>query len=401
MRLFKRDDTWWLDVAINGQRYRMSLDTSDKRQAKGRANERISEIEQGKFTKTGQSFAKLAFGEAANRYLEGRRLELAPVTLTKERQLLVKLKEFFQAAPVARISADDILAYRDWRASQGVGPAMVNMEIGVLRRMLKRAKRWHLVADDIKPLKEPRSIGRALTPEQKYKLLEVASERPEWETAYWAAMLAFNTTMRGCEIKGLRWSDIDFSARILTIQKSKTAAGERVIPLTHEAVSVLLAIRKRALLLGGAEPEHYVFAAFKASGRYDRNRMCINQFDPTRPIRTWKRAWHSLTKKAGLEGLRFHDIRHHAITELAESGASDQTIMSIAGHVSRKMLDRYSHIRMEAKRNALEALSNRMPGGYGTIHGTMGQSVPTFTDLSSTGAIDGGGKKLEVATVPE
>ena len=161
MRLYKREDTWWLDVTINGQRYRMSLDTSDKRAARGRANERISEVEQGKFTKTGQNFAKLAFGEASTRSLEGRRLELAPVTLAKEKQLLVKLKEFFQASPVARITADDILAYRDWRPSQGVGPAMVNMEIGVLRRMLKRAKRWHLVADDIKPLKEPRSIGRA------------------------------------------------------------------------------------------------------------------------------------------------------------------------------------------------------------------------------------------------
>jgi len=178
MRLYKRDEIWWIDVTINGQRYRMSLDTSDKRAARGRANERISEIEQGKFTKTGQNFAKLAFGEAAKRYLEGRRLELAPVTLVNEKQLLVKLKEFFQASPVGRISAEDILAYREWRASQKVGPGIINLEVGILRRMLKRAKRWHLVADDIKPLKQPSTIGRALTPKQKLKLLEVASQRP-------------------------------------------------------------------------------------------------------------------------------------------------------------------------------------------------------------------------------
>jgi len=49
---------------------------------------------------------------------------------------------------------------------------------------------------------------------------------------------------------------------------------------------------------------------------------------------------------------RFHDTRHTLITELAESGAGDQTIMDIAGHVSRQMLSRYSHIRMEAKRRA-------------------------------------------------
>jgi integrase len=58
-----------------------------------------------------------------------------------------------------------------------------------------------------------------------------------------------------------------------------------------------------------------------------------------------------MTKEAGLEGLRPHDLRHHAITKLAESSeASEQTIMSIAGHVSREMLEHYSHIRQEAKR---------------------------------------------------
>ena len=53
---------------------------------------------------------------------------------------------------------------------------------------------------------------------------------------------------------------------------------------------------------------------------------------------------------------RWHDNRHTLVTELAESGASDQTIMDIAGHVSKQMLKHYSHIRMEAKRTALESI---------------------------------------------
>jgi len=61
--------------------------------------------------------------------------------------------------------------------------------------------------------------------------------------------------------------------------------------------------------------------------------------------------------KAGLPGFRFHDLRHCAITQLSENGASNSTIMAIAGHVSRRMLERYSHVRMEAKRNAMEALA--------------------------------------------
>ena len=52
------------------------------------------------------------------------------------------------------------------------------------------------------------------------------------------------------------------------------------------------------------------------------------------------------------------DSRHTLVTELAESGAGDEVIMSIAGHVSRAMLSRYSHVRMAAKRRALDEIAN-------------------------------------------
>jgi hypothetical protein len=63
-------------------------------------------------------------------------------------------------------------------------------------------------------------------------------------------------------------------------------------------------------------------------------------------------------KNAKVKG-RWHDNRHTLITDLAESGAGDQTIMDIAGHVSKQMLKHYSHIRMEAKRKALESIVKR------------------------------------------
>ena len=56
---------------------------------------------------------------------------------------------------------------------------------------------------------------------------------------------------------------------------------------------------------------------------------------------------------------RWHDNRHTLVTELSESGAGDEVIMSIAGHVSRAMLSRYSHVRMEAKRRALDQIAAR------------------------------------------
>jgi hypothetical protein len=87
---------------------------------------------------------------------------------------------------------------------------------------------------------------------------------------------------------------------------------------------------------------------------------------------------------AGLPKLRFHDLRHHAITELAESQASDSTVMSIAGHVSAKMLAHYSHVRVDAKRKALDSLASSKntsrPQGYDTKNDTN----PTFVTESNS-----------------
>ncbi len=220
--------------------------------------------------------------------------------------------------------------------------------------------------------------------------------------------LALNTTMRGCELKSLRWSDVDLMGKMLTIRKSKTEAGERVIPLNSVAFAAILELRERAKSFGGLESVHFVFPA------------CENAvIDPKRAQKSWRTAWRQITRaiecpKCGriqspaeecrdekckadirkLESptakLRFHDLRHHAITELAESQASDQTIMAIAGHVSPRMLARYSHVRLEAKKNALDALSRLDPNrrssqaetsnaedgqrGYDTKHVTNGEN---------------------------
>src|SRR5262245_42530136 len=80
------------------------------------------------------------------------------------------------------------------------------------------------------------------------------------------------------------------------------------------------------------------------------------RYDPTKPMLQWDTAWRALRDGAGLQGLRFHDLRHTVITELAEMGVADHVLESISGHLSRRMLEHYSHIRIDAKRQALDAL---------------------------------------------
>src|SRR5687768_13760614 len=104
MKLYKRNKTYWTDFSVNEQRFRVSLDTTSRSQATSLAHERIAQAKQGKLSAKTQSFARLTFIEAGEKYLQNRKLELQASSLTKETQLLVKLKQYFGPMRLNRIN---------------------------------------------------------------------------------------------------------------------------------------------------------------------------------------------------------------------------------------------------------------------------------------------------------
>jgi integrase len=194
-------------------------------------------------------------------------------------------------------------------------------------------------------LKVRKTIGKAYSEEEKKRMLEeaVKARSPH---IYFALTLALNAGMRDAEIKKLSWAQINFAKKFLAVGRAKTEGGEgRTIPLNSDLFAVLTDyVEWYKSKSGEIRPEWYVFPFGKPQPT-----------DPTRHVTTLKTAWSKVRENAGVPG-RWHDNRHTLITELAESGAGDQTIMDIAGHVSKQMLKHYSHIRMEAKRTALESI---------------------------------------------
>jgi integrase len=90
--------------------------------------------------------------------------------------------------------------------------------------------------DDYKALPEnAHGVGRALEPEQEKLLLDTAREKPDWNAAFLAALASSNTTMRSHELKRLRLRDVDLIAEQVSVRKSETEAGERMIPLNAAA----------------------------------------------------------------------------------------------------------------------------------------------------------------------
>ena len=348
MALWKRDKTWWADLTVNGERFRQSLKTSDKREAKAQEKELIAQIQAGKVAApSGKAFGRLPFAAAADQYQRERAKRVAERTTQFEKERLVPLRRHLGKKTLGRITSGDISHYQESRIGEGVSGRTINMEVAVLRRMLKKAKRWAMLAEDVTMFPETSHIGRALTGEEKKRLFQTAAKKPESLVAYCAAVLAASTTCRGVELKSIRWKEVDLFKRVVRINRSKNDSGKRTIPLNEDAMAAFARLRERAEALGCTDPGHYVFPGCERG-----------QIHPDQHQKSWRTAWRSLTKEAGLKGFRFHDLRHTAITELAEAGAPDATLMAITGHMSRHMLEHYSHVRMQAKREAVAKLSS-------------------------------------------
>ena len=285
-----------------------------------------------------------------------------------------------------------IRVFQDARKAEGVSGRTVNMEVTLIRQVLKRAKRWSVIADEVSNLPENQNVvGKVLTLEQKLHLFRTAGSKPEWDVAYCAGVIAVNTTCRKVELLTARWSDVDLFKREISIERSKTEAGHRLIPLNDEAMAAFARLRKRAQMVGGGAPEHFVFPA------------CENaNFDFEHHQKTFRTAWRTLVKatakragdsaaeeasKAGTDpeaarrsamkpftGFRFHDLRHQSITEMAEAGVPEAAMQSIAGHLSKKMLDHYSHVRLAAKRQAVEALGGGLIAPEPGVHDAKGKA---------------------------
>jgi len=197
-------------------------------------------------------------------------------------------------------------------------------------------------------------------------------------------MWVLNTGMRYSEIRLLRWRQLDFTAKMLTVGKSKSPTGTgRAIPLHGRILSVLEMWTSR---LPSRQPAHFVFASEKygAAGQTDTfgftAGLVIYDTDPTRSIGDWKEAWEKAKQRAGaiLNGkaddeeseplrCRFHDLRHTAVTRLLEAGIPYPVVGSIMGWSAAtaiRMAKRYGHIGNQALRDAIEVLGGvKIPVG--------------------------------------
>jgi len=349
--------TWYYEFHFAGQKIRESAKTRSKEMARRAENARRRELEEGYHGLKKRGAPKL-FNIAADDWLELKKPTLAERSYQIEQANLKHILPTFGKRLITDIEGKDISQYQLRRLEENASPKTINLEVGTLRAILRRNRLWAAIQPDVSMLSTRDDIGRAVTLAEESKLLTASAESRS-RSLLPAVTLALYTCMRYSEIRLLKWRQVDFAAREITVGKSKSSTGS-VIPLNTRVSPVL---EFWASNFPSRQPCHYVFPSERYGAAGDTFKPCAYHTDPTKPIGRWKEAWEAAKIRAKVE-CRFHDLRHTGCTRMLEAGVPFAVVAEIMGWsqaTTVRMVKRYGHIGPEARRTAVEAISSPAP----------------------------------------
>lgn len=336
------------EFTYQGKRFQESTGASSKTVAKEYEKRRKAELERAAAgMPTQQKATRIrTVNDVVASYLAGYKLTHRPKSVLFAEGRLKQVKKSLGGVVLSDLTDDCIRDYIRKRQAAKKSGRTINMEIGELSRAIGRT--WGELWPRVKKLEERKDVGRALSPDEQRRLLDCmeTSKSPILRTMVPMLLL---TGMRAGEAISLRWEQVGLLARTITVGRAKTSSGTgRVIPINDDLAHVLATHRAWFVeRFGELLPDHFVFPWGPGE-----------PMDPMRHAAQLKRSWVELRKRASVS-CRLHDLRHTFATGMAERGVSEGTMLALMGHMSRNMLERYSHIRMTAKRDAVAGATLR------------------------------------------
>ena len=311
---------------------------------------------------------RITFGDYLDSWLQTKKADAEHSYWVRcEQYIRVHIKPALGRVPLVKVTAQQLSALYAKKLADGKASNMVRHMHATIHVALEDAMRLDLVArnvaDLVKPPKAPHLEMKVYTPEQANQLLE-AAKGDRLEALY---ILMLTSACRLGELLGLRWQAIDLERGEMQITsalkdvggqkwlgKPKTAHSRRTIPLTQTAIRSLKRHKARQAeekLAHGASwnPEQLVFVTSVGTS-YERTNWRVQQYAP-------------MLRKAGLEYVRPHDLRHTAATLLLLEGVQPLVVSEMLGHASVAFtLATYGHVLAEMRKPARDAME-RLFGG--------------------------------------
>ena len=315
----KRGQKWQAQVRLKGHTP-LSRSFTLKGDAEAWARQAEASLERSDIPPSIRSLRSLSLLSLLERYEE--RITPRKKSAPAEKYLLRTIKAHpLTSLSLDRLTSAAITGYRDDRLSL-VSASSVRRELAVLQHCLELArKEWGValpknpVADIAKP---PQALARErrITTQEMERLRSALAGSRNGLLAN-VFFFAIHTGMRRSELLSIHWSNIDIEN--FTVHLAETKNGHpRTVPLSPAAIAAL------PVRPGGASADRLVF--------------------PLSP-NALRLAWERLKRRAGVEDLHFHDLRHEAISRFFEMGLTIPEVSLISGHKDARMLFRYTHLK--------------------------------------------------------
>jgi excisionase family DNA binding protein len=287
---------------------------------------------------------EIGFSDFAQIYLEDY-MKTTRRNFQSDAYRLSQLCSYFKDTDLRTITPLMIERFRKSRLKAGNTKSTTNRYLALVKRIFNVAMEENYTAEN--PVQKVRFYSekdnlreRILTEAEERKLMETCSE-----TLSPIITVALNTGMRKGEILNLQWSRIDFKARRIRIEKTKSGKV-RFIPINDVLFHELNRLRK----MDGQSP----FLFFNS--------------ETGKPYLDMKKGFKAACRRAKIKGLRFHDLRHTFATRLVAKGVDIETIKELLGHYSITVTQRYTHSNDDRKKKAVELLSKLDRKGSNLTH---------------------------------
>jgi integrase len=324
MALYKRGNTWWVDIGFEGSRIQKSTGSTNRVDAQRLHDKMKAEL--WNVHKLKKKPTK-NWNDAVVRWCEESQHKR---TLHCDKSNFRWLDSHLSGVSLTDITRDRIEKIALIKEGEGVSPATVNRMLAAIRAVLRKAEReweWLDRAPVIRLRKECNKRIRWITPEEAERL---KNELPEHLAD--AMEFALHTGLRESNISSLEWSQIDFDRCHAFIPADKSKSGLAIaVPLNSKSMEV---IKKQI-----GKHSHFVFSYIG------------------RPIRWFNtRAWRKALQRARVSDFKWHDLRHTWASWHVQHGTSLQELQQLGGWASFEMVLRYAHLSSAHLKDAAERI---------------------------------------------
>jgi integrase len=277
-------------------------------------------------------------------YFERHGQQKRPKSLLEDKKLLKNIiLPVLGGHKVAHITRRDI---ENLHRCHEKTPYQANRALALLSKMLSLAVSWGWRNDNpaqgIRKYQEEKR-DRWLDDEELQRLWIVLDQYPHHLTAYVFKFLLLTGARKG-EALNATWDQFDLEKGIWTKPSHLTKQNKKeYLPLSDKTVELLHALKKLSPSLLSKQSK-YLFP-----GRV--------KDEPLKEIKTF---WHSVIKKANLENVRIHDLRHTHASHLVSSGLSLSIVGKLLGHTQASTTQRYAHLADEPLRKATEMFGSKL-----------------------------------------